>query len=302
MIDLNDFNEPAIPIDELNAMLEKVMHTMNETPDPEMGNLTPGQVEQLLYTPWSDPRSPLQLRRDLNLADLKDSAIFINARHFLQALADTAPVKPTTTGNLPRSFVRPLLEIMMDAEKKELFFSVTKVVNEMDYHDLHVARVLCEVAGLIGKSKGCFVIRKKAAHLLADENAGELFARLLETFFKKFNMHYGGVYREAPFVQASMPYTLYRLQLLENKGLPVDALADKILLPSARISLEDLAEENEYWTLPGIVNDQIIRPLHDLGFVQTPREKTFFYDIKDTDVVSPTPLMMKALSVDFSRT
>ena len=71
-------------IDDLNDHLQGVMTDRNNTPDPEMGNLSPEQVSRLLYSSWGDDNFPLKFNKQLNYSDIKDSVFFTNTTIFLK--------------------------------------------------------------------------------------------------------------------------------------------------------------------------------------------------------------------------
>ncbi|MCC5840730.1 MAG: hypothetical protein JJT96_11445 [Opitutales bacterium] len=297
MIDHND--APQDPdVEALRRLVSERMNRINSMPDPAAGGLSPEEVHRLLYTPWSDPASPLQFNPALTFADLEGSIIFRQTRRFLIALSESAPVKTTKQGALPRAFVAPLVDVLLDENEARKAKAVNKVFNETDLFPLHIARLLCQQAGVIGKAKGCLVIRKKYAHLLEEAHAGELFALLVETYFQKFNLEYMTRGPDIPAIQITFPFILYRFHGLVGKSLPIESVPEHVLLPTALAALQSVADDNPYLPLPRLVSNRILYPLNKLGLVMTPEDPQGFIRESGTRV-HPTPLLGKAMQFRF---
>jgi hypothetical protein len=297
MIDNNDL--PQDPdLDALRRLVNERMNRINSMADPQMGGLSPEEVHRLLYTPWSDPASPLRLNTAFTLAELQGSELFQETRRFLIALSEAAPLKATARGALPRSFVTPMVDVLLDEREARKAREYHKVFNETDLLPLHIARVLCEQGGVIGKAKGCFVIRKKYAHLLEEAHAGELFARLLETYFKKFNLEYMTWGPSIPAIQTTFPFILYRFHGLREKSLLIESVAEHVLLPAALDALQAVSDENPYLTLTKLIRGRILYPLKTLGLVMNPKDPQGFIHDSATHI-QPTPLFGKAMGFHF---
>lgn len=83
---------------------------------------------------------------------MEGSELFRQSREFLNALADASPLKATAKGALPRSFVTPMVDVLLDSEEARKAKEFHKVFNERDLLPLHVGRLLCQQAGVIGKA------------------------------------------------------------------------------------------------------------------------------------------------------
>ncbi|TVR51846.1 MAG: hypothetical protein EA425_06130 [Puniceicoccaceae bacterium] len=230
--------------------LQRKVDEHNHRPDPEMGGLSPDQVFRLTRTPWTDPHSPLQVRDDLGAADLAACPFFQYARRFLLSVHEAGRVKATATGNLPRAFVEPWIEILHQGRDLEKFRSLFKVVNERDLFQLHCCRLVCELAGLVGKNRGHFVVRKRTLPLLKEENAGLLFACLFEAYYCRFNLDYTTRGQEMPELQQTIAYTLHQLHAVAGEWLPLEVLARTILLPPVYERLAEIASGGVYCAPP----------------------------------------------------
>jgi hypothetical protein len=203
----------GLSLEEVNVRIGGIMDRFNQRPDDALGGLSPHQVERLLQLDWGQEGSPLVLNRGLSLEELAPSRDLRNTRTFLRLLVEEDGTKLTTSGNLNRAFVRRMME-----EGDWVWFrgmapeEIRQVWNEGDFFSLHRLRVLADLAGLIRKLKGRFVVTKKGKKLLQDEGgAGELFAVLFETQFRKMNLAYLDRHPAGPEFQHTIGYSLFHL-------------------------------------------------------------------------------------------
>lgn len=138
-------------IEELNKKLQQEMDARNATPDPDMGGLSPNQVTRLIYFSWDDDRFPLRFNTQLSQAELRGSAFFANATIFLRTLVEQSDQNTATAaGNLNRSFVKLVFDrLLMSDDHRRSILDFNKVINEQDVWALHIARVICQSAGLV---------------------------------------------------------------------------------------------------------------------------------------------------------
>ncbi len=279
----------------VNRMLAEETARGNAAPDPEMGGLSPEQVTRLIYSNWDEPGSAIQLNHNLSLEQRESSPFFRGARAFLLALAEKESVTLTSAGNLPRAFVGEMIESFLDPKEQEQLHAICKVVNEHDLFLLHIARVVCQVAGLTGRWKGRYRVKKKTIPLLADDAGGELFATLFMSYFRKFNLSYrvqSGP--EAHAIQQCFAYTLYRLSRLAKEWLAVDRLTEETLLPGVRDEVGRELGDHPYWTVAKLAPGRIFVPLEDWSLVETEQEEDGYRD----KAVRITPLFRAFLQFD----
>ena len=222
----------SLSLEEVNTRIGSIMDRFNQRPADAMGGLSPNQVERLLQQEWGQEEGPLGLNRGLSLEELAPSRDLRNTRTFLQLLVEEDGAKLTTSGNLNRAFVRRMMD-----EGNWVWFrgmapeEMRQVWNEGDFFSLHKLRVLADLAGLIRKFKGRFVITKKGKKLLDDERAGELFALLFETQFRKMNLAYLDRRPAGPELQHGMAYTLFHLREAARDWRTPEELVEPLLLP-----------------------------------------------------------------------
>lgn len=263
---------------ELNRQAAAAMDAYNREPDPEMGGLSPDQVFRLLHTEWGAADSPIQFDENVPFDLLTDSGYFRDSRTLLLAVAKAGGVKATAKGNLPRSLVADLMEVVGDESERRATRRVNKVINEQDYFSLHLARIFCEVAGLLRRVKGRFLVPKKFDDLLHEEAAGRLYRTLFVAFFRKFNLAYLVPWGpELPAVQTCAAYTLYRLGFAAREWRALTDLYPEILLPPVRAEIEQAVAGLPYHEPEDIATRLLIHPLIEWNLLEAQTEKTEYH-------------------------
>ncbi len=307
-LDFNDFDADALPppeiMEEIATWLESLSEEefkdfqtslIEETNMKEValglfgGGLTPDQLTALVMSNWIEPENPIFLRGDLSFEQLKDVMFFHNARVFLLELEKEGAFGLTKElENIKRKHVESLVDQFKWREKYiEHVKDYNKTIDEMDVWPLHTIRVLLDLAGLIRKYKGQFVLVKKNAHLLKEEYAGELYRLLFNTFFKKMNIAYLSNGEPIPNQQDSFPFILYRMQLMDNDWSPLFKMKECVFLAGAE---QEFFEQLWVYQDPNWVFYQnIVKPLEVWGLVETRgmQEQDFGYN---PDEVRITPL------------
>jgi hypothetical protein len=257
---------PGASLEDLNAALQKHSETMNRRPQQEMGGLSPTQVRQLLSDGWEGRAGAVRLNSALTLKDLETSRTLYNARVFLRYLEEQGQAKATSAGNLSRAAVAALLERMQwPAGFVEEVHKYSKVLNEMEVFPIHVLRLVLDLGGLIKRRTGKFSLTRRGATMLADEQAGELFALLFRTTFRKLNLGYLDGLPPVPDFQNTVAYPLYRLgQVMGNWKLP-EEVVDRVVLPFLR---SQLPPEEYMDPLALMLVTRLLRPLESFGLVE----------------------------------
>jgi SEC-C motif/Domain of unknown function (DUF6930) len=219
----------------LNRRLAQVGQTWNAAPQNDFGGLSPTQVGRLLErTDWVAGDGVIRLRTDLPLSELANAPVLLNVRTILTCAAESGGLDATATGNLQLAVVEHLLDrLHFEEGYVDELRSVSKRITEMDVGPLHEARVLADVAGLLHRRGPSFKATKRGTDLLDDARAGELYARLFDGCFTRFNLAYGRVL-EWPELQHQIGYTLYRLGQIARDWSRIEEMVEPAVLPYAR--------------------------------------------------------------------
>lgn len=252
---------------EAQAFLQRQVARYNETPQAELGGLSPRQAFELLHLDW-EGGGVLRLEAGLALDELDGAEILVNARRMLAALAEAGGMKATQAGNLNRRAVAQLAALLRwDPKLAEALRTRSRPLNEMDLFPLHVLRVVLGLAGLLRKWKGSFRVTARGRALQSQDRAGELYALLFRTVFRRFNLAYldrmAGEHRE---IQDTVAFALYRLGGLADEWTRTKALAREIVLPDVAASVP--IDQFGWDRLPWMVETRILRPLGRFGLLE----------------------------------
>ena len=143
------------PPKDLKYEIQPDLAQFAEVSIPELGDLSLVQVQLLLQSDWSGSNTVIQFNQNLSLPQLKGATLFNNTRALLAVILKADGVKLTQKGNLSRSFVRDLLDVLeISKDTRDRLFRVCKVINEIDCFEIHIPNILLNLAGLVRKYKG----------------------------------------------------------------------------------------------------------------------------------------------------
>jgi hypothetical protein len=140
-----------------------------------------------------------------------------------------------------------------------------KVLNEEDLFPLHVVRVLLELAGLVKRRAGRFSLTRRGEQLRPPQRAGALFAQLLRTHFREFNLAYLDRAGPAPGFQATVAFTLHQFGAVGAAWRQPSELTGLLLLPTARA---EAATDPRYDQAALILETRFLRPLEGFGLAE----------------------------------
>lgn len=253
-------------LDQLNAWLAQKAQAYNTAPQVRLSGLSPEQAALLFADDW-EGGGPLQLNEDVPLSDLGGARFLVNARVVLSMLDQEGAVKATaSTKRFPRSFVAAAADRMVRGDElDELERTYKRVLNEIDYFPLHLQRVILRMAGLIKLRGGKFSITQLGRDFLEESRAGELYARLFRTHFRRFNLAYLDGYDQNVALQQTLAMSLYRLRQADRSWKDPAALAEKTLMEEALDQPPDHGGENQAY---GQFETRVLRPLEAFGLVE----------------------------------
>ena len=120
-------------------------------------------------------------------------------------------LKPTAKGNLPRNFCREAALVYWDEQRYQEKTRYGGINREEDFVDLHITRLVAELAGLIRKYKGRFILSRDCRRLLAGDGTATIYPKLFRANVEQFNWAYRDGYPELRFMQSAFLFTLYLL-------------------------------------------------------------------------------------------
>ena len=257
-------------LEEAQDFIFQLMTGYNQRPQPELCGLSPEQIHKLTFFDWESAASAVRLNHDISLRILKDTPILENARILLAVLAE-APVKTTGAGNLNRKFVARMLEEMSwPGARFEFILKRGKTINEEDYLNLHVLRILLGQTGAIKRRKGYFSITKKGAAFLRPEKAGELYAQLFLICFTKLNLAYLDGLPDDHVLQRMIAVPLYVMFKNDSSERTIKEIKETVWPETLR----KVTEESPYFDpLLSQTRIRLLEPLSWFGLVEIERPR-----------------------------
>jgi hypothetical protein len=193
--------------EQAQAFAQNFMQSRNQQPQDDFQGLSPEQVHRMLDFPLD---TPALFDFPETLSKEPEVLMLTLVRSITDAIDDKG-LKATAKGNLPQKLCKEAanyyLSDLPDYDMQQLF-SVNK---EEDCDDLHVTRLILELAGLLRKTKGRFYLTRKYHQLAAPSGLTRLYPLIFKTCCTKFNWGYRDGYQEIPFIQQSFVFTLYLL-------------------------------------------------------------------------------------------
>ena len=196
-------------IDDVQALADQFMQQKNQLPQDDFQGLSPEQVHRMLHFPFDTPEF-------FTFPETLSSAPEAPILHLVQeitAAIDEKGLKATAKGNLPLKLCK-LAKVDYQKFKPEGDYLYRRnISSEEDFDDLHTARIILELSGLLRKTKGRFFLTKKYQQIVKNSGLVGIYQLLLKTYCRKFNWGFRDGYEEIPFIQHSFLFTMYLLKL-----------------------------------------------------------------------------------------
>ena len=194
-------------LEEAQAFLDQIVQRQNRQPLDEFHGLSPEQMHQILDFPFTSPG----LVRFPEVLDAIPAAPILTLFELLANAIGERGLKPTAKGNLPRNFCRQAALAYWGEQQYQENTRFGGIYREEDFTDLHVTRLVAELAGLIRKYKGRFILSRDCRRLLAESGMTAIYPRLFRAYVEEFNWAYRDGYPDLPFIQSAFLFTLYLL-------------------------------------------------------------------------------------------
>ncbi|MBE9487373.1 MAG: SEC-C domain-containing protein [Chloroflexi bacterium] len=218
-------------LEEANAFLSTQMRQRNQAPQKDFDGLSSEQMHRFLHFPFESDGLVVFPER---LGEEPTAPIMTLFGLLVEAIGEQG-LKPTAKGNLPRNFCREAALSYWGEEVHRERTQYGNINKEEDFFDLRVTRLVAELAGLIRKYRGKFILSRDCRRLLDEQGMAGIFPRLLRTYAQKFNWAYRDGYPDLGFVQQSFLFILYLLHRHGNNWKPHTFYADSFLKAFPRV-------------------------------------------------------------------
>lgn len=217
----------------------------------------------VLHQEPSAGNEAIRLEPNLSETELSRSAVTRTARTLLQHAVEEGGLKLTATGNLSRSVVAEMIEVIEwpGLDKDELF-EFHKVVNEPDFLPLHFVRVLLQGTRLIRAKRDKMEPTPLGSKMLAPQRYGALQALLFHIALWHLNLGYFDRNPVESWPQNDMGIVLWSLSASANDWLDRETLTRLCTVPIIGVVESD-------WDLgSSAMESRILRPLTWFGLLE----------------------------------
>ncbi len=212
-------------MEEVLAFVERHTQQQNQRVLDEFHGLSPEQMHRLLNFPFTSP----QLAQFPEVLDSVPKAPILTLFEMLVGAIGEQGLRPTAKGNLPQKFCREAALVYWGEQKYQEKTQFGGINREDDFFDLNVTRLVAELAGLIRKYKGRFILSRDCRALLAGGGMASVYPRLFRAYVKQFNWGYWDRYPELRIIQQAFLFTLYVLTQYGDTWLPHEFYEDSFL-------------------------------------------------------------------------
>lgn len=198
-------------IEEANAFLARHMQQRNRAAKDDFCGLSSEQMHRFLGFPLETPA--LASFADC-LAEVPEAPVMTLFQLLVDGIGEKG-LKPTATGNLPRHFCQQTALLYWGEERYLEKTRYGQLRTETEFFHLHVTRLVAELAGLLRKYRGKFILGRDCRKILAQQGMAGIYPKLFVAFCRQYNWAYGDGYPDYPIIQQSF---LFTLRLLARHG------------------------------------------------------------------------------------
>lgn len=288
---------PNLSLEELNIVAEQKMKAANDRPHPDFCGLSPTQMNNWLYAPFSELKGVLIHTPD-NL--ITSPVMRYLALILEEGMQGDGSFKATSKGNLPTKIVKQSNELLPEfaVSQFERHISISEYAgrNEDKFNALHYSRVLAEIAGIIYRRSGHYHVKKIAQKQYLTHGIQAFFIPMLKAATSQYNWGYLDGWEHDIDPRTFWLFMLWRLQSHGDT---------KQLIEEVMTAFPDLllrCPEDEYSSpsqlLGTMIESRFIkRFLEFWGFV-TVAPMRHVNELRASDKVEVQPLMKQVFQFD----
>jgi hypothetical protein len=192
---------------DVQAFVGRHTQQHNQRPLDEFHGLSPESMHRMLHFPFASPEIVLFP----DVLDTSPTAPIVTLFGMLVEAIGAEGLKPTATGKLPQKFCRAAALAYWGEEVYRENTRFGGINREEDFFDLHIVRLVAELAGLIRKYKGRFILSRNCRVLLGGNGLAAIYPRLFTAYVEQFNWSYRDRHPELRFIQTAFLFTPYLL-------------------------------------------------------------------------------------------
>ncbi len=221
----------------LQGFLDQYTSERNHRPREDFVGLSSAQMYQMLYFEYESP--------DLvvlpEVIDIEPEAPILFLFSLLADAIGEKGLKATAKGNLPRNFCRDA-DLAYWSQQTDMARPHDFPVRlERDCPALHAMRIVAELAGLVRKYRGRFILSRKCRRMLACGGMHAVYPKLLEAYVCKFNWAYRDGFPDMPMIQTAWLFVLYLLARFGDTERP-NTFYEDAFMRAFPVALEEVPE------------------------------------------------------------
>lgn len=209
----------------LQALADRVFQRRNSRPRDEFCGLSADQMYRLLHIP---PDFSEIAEFSDNFPNPPEAPALALVSLLVDACGDKG-LKGTARGYLPALFCREVATVFLEEEGYKQMTFGSEVRKELDFRELHVVRLVAQMAGLIRKYRGRFLRTKKCEKFLSSPSNGKLYLELFTAYTRKFNWAYNDWYDDLYIIQEAFLFSLFLIHRFGNEFRCVTFYEEKFL-------------------------------------------------------------------------
>jgi hypothetical protein len=216
---------PQLTMDELEVVAQQKAFERNNHPIDDFCGLTPTQMQNWLYAPFSELHDvTITTPQDLSASPvMRYLALILD-----QAAQEKGSLKATAKGNLPARLVKQASELLPEFPvaryEKDASISEFQGSNENKFNALHYTHILAKLAGILFLRSGRLHVKKAAQAQYQKQGISAFFLPMLEAATMQYNWAYLDGYPEDVDLRTPWLFMAWRLQ---NHG-SVDRLVNEV--------------------------------------------------------------------------
>ena len=235
----------------------------------------------------SPTNQTIRLETNLTEAELAGSAVARTARILLQRAANESGLKLTATGNLSRSVVAEMIEVVeWPGLNKDELFKLNKVINEPDFLPVHFVRVLLQGMKLVRVQRDKLVPTRLGKEMLVPGRHGALQALLAHVALWHLNLGYFDRNPIEAWPQNHTGVVLWCLSVSANDWMDREILTRLCTVPVLQVV------ESKWDFGSFAMESRVLKPLLWFGLLDSRSERS------ETNRVNDRRLYRKSLLFD----
>jgi len=188
--------------------INRIQNEMNTRSIPDFDNLSPMDMHELLYNPFSE-NSIIQYKKNISDALLDKIGFLQLVEYLLQELSEKGEIKLTKWNNLNTKLVTEIYRLNFP---KEVVFQLRerKVYKQDELLSLQNAIIILnDILKFTKKRKGKMSLTKKGSDFIAKESRLKLLQSIFEAYAFNLNWSYHDGYEDTGQIQKTFGYILY---------------------------------------------------------------------------------------------